>query len=166
MRFRAISGLLVAVVLLAGCSTAGEGAASGSPAPSDARHLAFSAQTLDGASFDGAQLAGKPAVLWFWAPWCPTCRAQAPAVSRLAEKYAGQVNVLGVGGLADIGDIRDYARQVDGPLHLIDPEGAVWRAFGVTAQSTYVVLDADGGIVAEGYLDDQVLAAKVAELAS
>jgi hypothetical protein len=46
----------------------------------------------------------------------------------------------------------------------MDPQGALWRHFGVTAQSTYVVLDADGEVVADGYLDDHVLADKVAEL--
>ena len=167
MGFRAISGLLLAAMLvLVGCGTASAPPAStGSSTASAARQLQFSGETLDGSAFDGAELAGKPAVLWFWAPWCPTCRAQAPAVSRLADEYAGQVNVVGVGGLGDAEDIRAYARQVQGPTHLVDPGGAVWRHFGVTAQSTYVVLDAEGGVVTEGYLDDHVLAAEVAELA-
>lgn len=167
MRFRSISGLLLAVVLVfTGCGTATEDSAAADTSTSTgASSLAFSGETLDGASFQGKQLAGKPAVLWFWAPWCPTCRAQAPGVSALAERYAGRVSVVGVGGLADVDDIRDYARQVEGPTHLIDPDGALWRHFGVTAQSTYVVLDADGGVLAEGYLDDRVLADKVAELA-
>ena len=167
MRWRKIAGCLLAgMLVLAGCGTATEDSpTAGAAASPDARHLAFSGETLDGASFEGAQLAGKPAVLWFWAPWCPTCRAQAAGVSGLAEKYAGEVSVVGVGGLAEVEDIRDYARQVEGPTHLIDPDGAVWRHFGVTAQSTYVVLDADGAVVAEGYLDDDVLADKVAELA-
>lgn len=174
MRFRAMPALLLgAVLLLSGCGSSGEHAADtptdGSAtagSSSDTANLSFTSSTLDGSPFDGAQLAGKPAVLWFWAPWCPTCRAQAPAVSSLAQKYGAKVSILGVGGLADVSDIRDYAQEVDGPIHLIDPEGAVWRHFGVTAQSTYVVLDADGGVVAEGYLDDHVLAAKVAELLS
>lgn len=169
MRFRAVSTLLLGVVLLLnGCTASGELRTDTSTrqATSDTASLSFTSGTLDGSSFDGAQLAGKPAVLWFWAPWCPTCRAQAPAVSSLAAKYDDKVNIVGVGGLADVSDIRDYAQQVDGPIHLIDPDGAVWRHFGVTAQSTYVVLDADGHVVAEGYLDDHVLAAKVAELVS
>lgn len=169
MRFRAMPAILLgAVLLLSGCGSSGEQAAD-TPAAgssSDPANLSFTSKTLDGSSFDGAQLAGKPAVLWFWAPWCPTCRAQAPAVSSLAEKYGANVSILGVGGLAEVSDIRDYAQEVDGPIHLIDPDGAVWRHFGVTAQSTYVILDADGGVVAEGYLDDSVLAAKVAELVS
>ncbi len=169
MRFRAVSAFLAVVVLLSGCTAVGQpgGAASTRQSSSEtAEVLSFTADTLDGSSFNGDQLAGKPAVLWFWAPWCPTCRAQAPAVSRLAKTYGGKVNVVGVGGLAAIDDIRDYAGQVDGPTHLVDPDGTVWRHFGVTAQSTYVVLDAGGAVIAEGYLDDQVLAAKVAELAS
>jgi len=171
MRFRTVSTLVAGtLLLLTGCSagsadtgserSAGTGS-SGTGTTAAVADLAFTAETLDGSSFDGETLAGRPAVVWFWAPWCPTCRAQAPGVSRLAEQYDGQVSVVGVGGLADAGDIRDFAEQVDGPTHLIDEDGEVWRHFGVTAQSTYLVLDADGGVVAEGYLDDHVLADKV-----
>lgn len=164
MRVGTVTGLVLsAVLLLAGCGTTGDGADAS--ASVDPRQLSFSAVTAEGTTFDGEELVGKPAVLWFWAPWCPTCRAQAGGVTRLAEEYAGRVNVVGVGGLGDVADIRDYARQVDGPVQLVDPEGAVWRHFGVTAQSTYVVLDADGAVVASGYLDDHVLADTVAELA-
>jgi thiol-disulfide isomerase/thioredoxin len=171
MRLKTVTTLVAgAVLVLTGCSagsaeTGGDGAAGGGSSTSGttaaAADLAFTAEGLDGSSFDGEMLAGRPAVLWFWAPWCPTCRAQAPGVSRLAEQYDGQVSVVGVGGLADAGDIRDFAEQVDGPTHLVDPDGEVWRHFGVTAQSTYLVLDADGGVVAEGYLDDHVLTDEV-----
>ncbi len=124
----------------------------------------FTATTLSGGSFDGAQLAGKPAVLWFWAPWCPTCRAQASAVESVSAKYGDRVRVVGVGGLSDADDIRDFARETEGPTHLVDVEGAVWRHFGITAQSTYVLLDADGEVVVEGYLDNDELPTKVSEL--
>ncbi len=171
MSLRTVSTLVAgALLVLSGCSagsttTNGDrGAGSGSNTSVETgpvADLAFTAEMLDGSRFEGAALAGKPAVLWFWAPWCPTCRAQAPGVSGLAERYDGQVSVVGVGGLADVADIRDFAAKVDGPTHLIDPDGEVWRHFGVTAQSTYLVLDADGGVVADGYLDDRVLADKV-----
>ena len=182
MRTEAKAALLVVVMLLlAACgsqtttnpaatdgqdpttSSSQAPAADGSAVPAQ---LDFTGELLDGSSFDGATLAGKPTVLWFWAPWCPTCRAQAPGVSRLATEYAGQVNVVGVGGLADPTDIREYAEQVEGPTHLVDEQGAIWRQFGITAQSSYVVIDSDGTIVADGYLDDSVLADKVAELVS
>lgn len=106
--------------------------------------LSFTATTLEDEVFDGEQLAGTPSVLWFWAPWCPTCRAQAPAVSDLATEYDGDVNVVGVGGAAAASEIEGVARDIDGPTHLIDEPGAVWQHFKITAQSTYVIVDADG----------------------
>lgn len=159
--------LLAAVLVLSGCAATGNDPTAGSRSPTTSvADLAFTGETLDGSSYDGRQLAGKPAVLWFWAPWCPTCRAQAGRVEKIATEYAGRVNVVAVGGLSADGDIRAFARDVDGPTHLIDAKGAIWRHFGVTAQSTYVVLDADGAVVSEGYLDNDVLSARVAELVS
>lgn len=127
--------------------------------------LKFTATTSAGDAFDAATLAGKPVVFWFWAPWCPTCRAQAPGVKRLAEEYGDQVAVVGVGSLDDESAIEDFAEDVPEITHLMDPDGAVWRHFGVTAQSTYLVLDRQGGTAASGYLDDGDLANLVAELA-
>lgn len=165
MRLKILAGLLLAAVLgVSGCAASGSNTVSGSRSSSGAVSLEFTGQDLDGKPYDGEQLAGQPTVLWFWAPWCPTCRAQAGRVETLAQEYAGRVNVVGVGGLADAADIRDFARQVEGPTHLIDEGGAIWRHFHVTAQSTYVILDADGGVVSEGHLDDDALSAQVAEL--
>ena len=103
-------------------------------------------------------------MLWFWAPWCSTCRAQAPGVADLAQRFEGKVNVVGVGGLSEVPDIRAFAEKVVGPTHLVDNPGLVWRHFGVTAQSTYVVLDASGKVVEQGYLADDALVDKVEQL--
>ncbi|UFU06645.1 redoxin family protein [Ruania halotolerans] len=127
--------------------------------------LTFTATTVDGAEFDGASLAGSPAVLWFWAPWCPTCRAQIPNVTSLGEQYAGEVAVVGVGGLDSAEAIADLAAEIPNVQHLVDDEGEVWSHFGITQQSTFVVLDAHGEIVDEGSLSDDQLNTTVAELA-
>ena len=186
--------LLVSVLALSGCgnseatesaSTPAESSAGSSggtatdsaakPAPTTgstsepssgavAKTLQFSGETLNGSAFEGASLAGKPTVLWFWAPWCSTCRAQAPGVADLAQRFEGEANVVGVGGLSEVPDIREFAEKVVGPTHLVDEPGVVWRHFGVTAQSTYVVLDASGKVVEKGYLDDGALADKVEQL--
>lgn len=173
LRAAAASVLLVAVVGLGGCGGTSSTGGAGSTAPPDvtagqpaapAAQLDFTARTVTGATFDGRQLAGKPAVLWFWSPWCPTCRAQAPAVSALAAKYAGKVSVVGVGGLDTSGAIRDYGASLSGFPQLDDARGDVWKRFGVTAQSSYVVLDAAGRIQVQGYLDDDELDRRVKQL--
>jgi thiol-disulfide isomerase/thioredoxin len=126
--------------------------------------LDFAGTTLSGEPFRGAALQGEPAVLWFWAPWCPTCRAQSGNVSTLAQEYEGRVAVVGVGGLDSQAAIEQVALEIPHVTHLLDPGGDVWRHFGVTAQSTYTVVSADGEIMAEGYLDDDELNDLVARL--
>ncbi len=166
MRPLAVLSLLMSI-FLAACGTAvtesADKVTSGAGIPVS---LDFAAQTVAGEGFEGSSLAGKPTVFWFWAPWCPTCRSQIPAVSDLAQEHGDAVNVVGVGSLDDGEAIAGFADQVGADVvQLADPEGAVWRHFAVTAQSTYLVLDADGNQVAKGYLDDAELADMVDQLA-
>ena len=44
---------------------------------------AMSPQTFDQKAFAAAQAAGKPILLHVTAPWCPTCKAQRPILSKL-----------------------------------------------------------------------------------
>ncbi|WP_402461795.1 TlpA family protein disulfide reductase [Isoptericola aurantiacus] len=126
----------------------------------------FTATTLDGGTFEGSSLEGSPAVLWFWAPWCPTCIMQIPTVTGLAEDYGDDVAVVGVGGLDDAAAISDMAeKNISGITHLVDDAGEVWQHFGMTQQSTFVVLDADGEIVVEGSVPETELESVVADLA-
>ncbi|GHJ59821.1 thiol:disulfide interchange protein [Nocardioides sp. OK12] len=124
-----------------------------------------SSRTVGGADWSGAEMAGRPAVLWFWAPWCPTCRAQVSGVNALAQTHGDDVALVGVGAQDDADAIAGFAADVDpGVTSLSDVDGSVWRHFGVTAQSTYVVLDADGEVRGEGYLDEAELGELVDEL--
>jgi thiol-disulfide isomerase/thioredoxin len=130
-------------------------------------HLRFTATTLDGASFHGASLAGKPVAMWFWAPWCPICRAEAPTVAKLSKAYDDRVGIVGVAGLDKLDAMKAFVSEtgVQSIPHLADERGAVWRRFDVTTQSTWVVLDADGNIVHTGRLDADELTAQVQRLA-
>ena len=41
---------------------------------------------FDQKAFDAAQAAGKPILIEVTAPWCPTCKAQAPILARLKSE--------------------------------------------------------------------------------
>ena len=127
--------------------------------------LDFAGRTVDGGSFDGASLAGSPTVLWFWAPWCPTCRGQIPQVEALADDFGDRVDVVGIGSLDSAEAIADFAGDVDGVTQLEDADGELWKRFGVTEQSSFVVLDADGEVAFEaGYGGSDDLADRVESL--
>lgn len=124
--------------------------------------LDFTATTVGGGSFEGASLAGSPTVLWFWAPWCPTCRSQIPQVQDLAQTYGDRVGVVGIGSLDSAEAIADFAGDADGVTHLEDVDGELWTRFGVAEQSSFVVLDSAGEVVFEaGYGGSDDLGAEV-----
>ncbi|MBG0829246.1 redoxin domain-containing protein [Planomonospora sp. ID67723] len=170
-----------ALLLAAGCGTAGNDAAgpaatspaaTGSGEPSEPvatpkasvpQELAFTARTLGGQTFEGASLAGKPVVFWFWAPWCLKCRSEAPAVRSAAEKY-GDVAFVGVASLDTEAAMKEFVRSTGTGtiVQLSDEKGAVWTRLGVSQQSTFVFMKPDGstekasGPLGSGELDGHV----------
>lgn len=48
--------------------------------------LALDKTAFSQAAFDAAMKAGKPVLIDVSAPWCPTCKAQAPILSELAKQ--------------------------------------------------------------------------------
>lgn len=133
--------------------------------------LDFTATTLDGAEFEGASLAGGPAVLWFWYEDCPICQGQGPEVAALADEYGDTVDVIGVSGPGYRNSSTEQMQEfVDdtgtgGFTHLQGKDGELWTRFGVTSQSTYVLIDAEGEIVDTGSFSEDELNEKVGELA-
>lgn len=70
------------------------------------------------AALKAAQAAGKPVLVDAYAPWCPTCRAQAPTIDKLASDPAYRNLVI----------LRlDYDNQV-----------AEKKALGISKQSTLI----------------------------
>ncbi|MET8122858.1 redoxin domain-containing protein [Micromonospora sp. NPDC005189] len=142
----------------------------GSPAAAPAQvpdTLRFTGTTLTGAAFDAAQLAGRPVVLWFWAPWCATCASQAWTVAEVAPQYRDTVPIIGVAGLGEQKAMKEFVTEFDlaGTPQLDDRKGTLWRRFKVTEQSIFVIIDRNGKVVHQGFLDGEALTARVAALA-
>ena len=92
-----------------------------------------------------ARAAGQPILLYFWASWCPICRAEEPKIKATVE--AGSSVIAGF--------------RVN-----YDVEKSLEKQFGVTYQHTTVILDSKGresarftGPVAEGDLSAAIAAA-------
>jgi thiol-disulfide isomerase/thioredoxin len=155
---RLMASLAAAVVLVAGCGSGG-GAAD--------RPLEFTAETLDGQPFSGESLKGKPAVLWFWAPWCPACQQEAPAVARVAADNPA-VKFVGVGAQDQLPALQAFVAKygLDKFTELADTHAAVWAKFGVTRQPAYAFVSSDGNVdVVRGSLSESELTARARALA-
>jgi thiol-disulfide isomerase/thioredoxin len=114
------------------------------PAPAAAADLNFTGTTLSGAPFNGASLQGKPAVLWFWTPWCPFCNQEAPNVSAVAAANPN-VTFVGVSTRADVSAMANFASKYNlNFTNLNDADGSIWAMFNVPWQPAYVFLRPDG----------------------
>ena len=127
---------------------------------------AFTLTGTDGRQVTLASLAGKPAVINFWASYCPPCRAEMPLLQRLVGQRSGMQLVL-----VDEGDSSQAARSFLGEVGLnqaalLDSDLSVGHAYGAIALPTTVFVRADGTIAARhiGQLDEAVLAAQLTTL--
>ncbi len=74
---------MVALALLAGCTSKEKEAASAA-APD------FTLQDLSGKKVTLSGLKGSVVLLEFWATWCPPCRESIPGIERLHKAYGGK----------------------------------------------------------------------------
>jgi len=92
--------------------------------------------------------AGKPTLLWFWAPHCTFCRAEAPDLLAFAKAHGSQVQILGLGAQDDLNQAVDFLADTSTQnLEMVwDKTGKSWLHFKVTNQPTVIVLDAKGKV--------------------
>ena len=108
------------------------------------------APALGGTTVQGEQvsleaLRGRPVLLYFWASWCPVCKAMKGNVESLVDD----------GAVLTVATQSGTAVQVAGYLRsqglkmptLADPDGRLARAYGVRSLPTLFVLDPEGRIV-------------------
>ncbi|NGY66528.1 protein disulfide oxidoreductase, partial [Lentzea sp. NEAU-D13] len=137
-------------------------------APEVPDQLKFTAKTVDGKDLNGADLAGKPVVLWFWAPWCPKCQREAPGMAAASKEHSGKVTFLGVAAQDKIPAMQQFVQKynLQSFQHVADEDSAVWKRFGVTAQPAYAFIDASGKVdIVTSQLSEQDLKQRLSTLA-
>lgn len=113
--------------------------------------LKFTAKTVDGKDFSGESLAGKPTVLWFWAPWCPKCQGEAEDIAAAAKETEGSVRFVGVAARDEVPAMRRFIEKfgLGAFPHIADTDAGVWKRFGVVEQPAHAFISADGTVEVE-----------------
>lgn len=111
----------------------------------------FAGATVDGRAFSLEQLRGQPALVHFWATWCPICELEHGALAALAED-APVITVAMQSGSA--AEVASYLRRQGLTLPVVvDEQGELARVYGVTGVPASFVLDRTGAVrfVTRGY---------------
>lgn len=163
MKGRTAVGVLVASVLIAGCGwvrgttkTGDEDTAVASGitrlAPQDrAPAPDITGDDLEGRPVDISQWRGKVVVINIWGSWCPPCRAETPALNRVANEMADEVEFLGIAVREGAPTSLAYTRKANVPYPSISDSGAgllirFSNSLPAAAVPTTYVLDRDGRV--------------------
>jgi thiol-disulfide isomerase/thioredoxin len=161
---RGLSGVLVGVLALTGCTSqegtgdsgyiSGDGAITQRAVDQREEPIELTGEDLDGQELDLAELRGTPVVVVVWGSWCPPCVAEAPDVVEAAERLGDEAQFVGI-NLRD-GDPaqgRAFERNYEVPFpSFYSPDGREMLAFeGVLTPRSipaFVILDEEGRVAA------------------
>lgn len=149
-----IEAAIVLALFLAIRAWQQRGTADG-PAP------ALVAPALDGSTVSLAEMRGAPVLVHFWASWCGVCRAMEGNVAGVADDHR-VVAVASSSG--DLDQVRAWMREHDLDLPVVvDEDGRLARAWGVSAFPTSYVVDGGGKIASTevGYTTELGLRARL-----
>jgi len=122
------------------------------PADERARAPAFELLDLQGRPWTLDSLAGKPAVLYFFAPWCGVCAASSPQL-RWFDRWKGEdVQVVLVGlDWSNPAELAQYAARHELTLPMLAASPQTAADYRIRGYPTYYVLDADGRIAGRDF---------------
>ncbi len=108
----------------------------------------FDLTTLDGENLSLSDLRGSPAIINFWASWCPPCRAEMPALQQVFNDYEDLGLIIAAINATNQDSISEAASFVSEnnltfPIPL-DKTGSVSRSYNLHSLPTTVFVDSQG----------------------
>jgi peroxiredoxin len=113
---------------------------------------AFELTDLQGRPWSLDALEGKPAVLYFFAPWCGVCAASSPQL-RWFDRWRGEeVQVVLVGlDWSSPGELAEYAARHELQLPVLAAGPQTAADYRIRGYPTYYVLDAEGRVAGRDF---------------
>ncbi|MDR2215652.1 MAG: TlpA family protein disulfide reductase [Nevskiaceae bacterium] len=157
-----IKALAIAATLLAAMLPAiGAAVEKGDVAPR------FYARDFDGRAVEfPAVAAGKPAVVVFWATWCPYCKAFMPYLKNIQADYAAQgVKIVAIDAKEDgQGDPRAYVNSLGfKPIAIVNGD-KIAEDYGIQYIPGVLIVDGKGTVAWRRPWTDLPAGRQVAEL--
>jgi len=160
-RTAAFAGLVIFASVVAPVQARAQdgGIAVGAHAPTAMVH------SLEGKPLDLSSVIGKgPAVIEFWATWCPNCKELEPTIMAAERKYAGRVKFVTVAVAVNESAerVRRHAAAHKMTQTVVyDAAGKAADVYDAPATSYVVVLDRTGRVVYTGVGGTQNLDAAI-----
>ncbi len=114
-------------------------AADGQPAPE------LRGTTLNGQPYDLKDAAARPALVYFFAPWCRICAASAGNLNRLRRwRDSDDIEIVAVALDWDTAaEVQDYAERHELNVAVVLGDASVARQWQIYAFPSYYVLDSE-----------------------
>jgi peroxiredoxin len=105
--------------------------------------------TLEGANYDLADAGNRPALVYFFAPWCKICAASAGNLNRLRRwRDADDIEIVAVAlDWALAREVREYVERHGLNVTVVLGDANVGRQWQIQAYPSYYVLDSEHRIV-------------------
>ena len=122
----------------------------------------FTLTDLDGKTVNLRALRGRVVLLNFWATWCGPCVRELPSIERLSREFKGR-GLVALGLNAEKPAVaREFIKRGGYTFAtLVDEQGAMSRAYRVSAIPQTLIIDKDGKVAAHfiGMRSENVLRA-------
>ncbi|MGB5687797.1 MAG: redoxin domain-containing protein [Woeseiaceae bacterium] len=105
--------------------------------------------TLGGQHYDLQDASARPALVYFFAPWCKICAASAGNLNRLRRwRDASDLEIVAVAlDWGTAAEVRDYVERHDLNVTVVLGDATVARQWQIQAFPSYYVLDGEHRIV-------------------